>query len=81
MATAVSVADVAVTHPRAVRRHEAGAADFVSRLCGRAITSVRRRGKYLCLELGAYPELDAVPGGDLGEALLTHLGMSGQLRV
>ena len=64
-----TVADVTVTHPRAVRRHVAGAADFAARLSGRAVTAVRRRGKYLWLPL------------DSGEALTGHLGMSGQLLV
>jgi formamidopyrimidine-DNA glycosylase len=63
------VADVTVTHPRAVRRHLLGAEDFAARLTGRTIGPARRRGKYLWLLLG----------GD--EALLAHLGMSGQLLV
>ena len=64
-----TVRDVTVTHPRAVRRHAAGAGDFAARLSGRAVTGVRRRGKYLWLPL------------DSGEALTGHLGMSGQLLV
>ena len=64
-----TVADVAVTHPRAVRRHDAGAADFAARLSGRTVAAVRRRGKYLWLPL------------DSGDALTGHLGMSGQLLV
>ncbi len=64
-----TVADVAVTHPRAVRRHEAGADDFAARLRGRTVRAVRRRGKYLWLPL------------DSGDALTGHLGMSGQLLV
>jgi formamidopyrimidine-DNA glycosylase len=59
---------VEVLHPRAVRRHEGGAADFIARLSGRTIDGARRRGKYLWL-----------PVGD--DALLAHLGMSGQLLV
>lgn len=58
-----------VLHPRAVRRHAAGPADFADRLAGRRVTAVRRRGKYLWLPL------------DGGSALLAHLGMSGQLLV
>lgn len=57
-----------VLHPRAVRRHLAGAADFEAVLPGRAITGARRRGKYLWLPMA-------------GDALLAHLGMSGQLLV
>jgi formamidopyrimidine-DNA glycosylase len=59
---------VEVLHPRAIRRHEPGAADFIGRLTGRTIDGARRRGKYLWL-----------PVGD--DALLAHLGMSGQLLV
>jgi formamidopyrimidine-DNA glycosylase len=59
---------VTVLHPRAVRRHEAGPADFAARLAGTTIDGARRRGKYLWL-----------PAGD--DALLAHLGMSGQLLV
>lgn len=64
---------VEVFHPRAVRRHVPGAVDFVSRLAGRHITAVRRRGKYLWLGL------DSADRG--ADALLAHLGMSGQLLV
>ena len=45
------VARVDVAHPRAVRRHAAGADDFAGRLTGATITAARRRGKYLWLEL------------------------------
>lgn len=62
-------ATVEVRHPRAVRRHEAGAEDFVGLLTGRTVMSARRRGKYLWLPL------------DSGDALTGHLGMSGQLLV
>ena len=50
-----------------MRRHLAGAADFAARLRGVSVTDVVRRGKFLWLTL------------DSGEALLAHLGMSGQL--
>jgi formamidopyrimidine-DNA glycosylase len=62
------VASVQVLHPRAVRRHAAGPADFAARLTGRVFDGARRRGKYLWL-----------PVGD--DAMLAHLGMSGQLLV
>jgi formamidopyrimidine-DNA glycosylase len=58
---------VEVLHPRPVRRHEAGPADFAARLTGTTVRDVVRRGKFCWLEL------------DSGEALLAHLGMSGQL--
>ena len=60
---------VEVLHPRSIRRHVPGPADFVGRLAGRTPTAVRRRGKYMWLVL------------DSGEMLLTHLGMSGQMLV
>ncbi len=59
---------VETLHPRAIRRHEAGPADFIARLTGRTIDGARRRGKYLWLPVGE-------------DALLAHLGMSGQLLV
>ena len=68
-----TVAHVEVAHPRAVRRHLAGGADFAARLGGRTITGARRRGKYLWLELDGGAEDD--------DAVLAHLGMSGQMLV
>ena len=64
------VASVDVRHPRSVRRHLAGSADFASRLPGRGLGIAQRRGKYLWLPLD-----------DADEALLAHLGMSGQLLI
>jgi formamidopyrimidine-DNA glycosylase len=60
---------VRVLHSRPVRRHLAGVADFEQQLAGQHVTAARRRGKYLWLAL------------DSGDALLGHLGMSGQLLV
>jgi formamidopyrimidine-DNA glycosylase len=68
-----AVARVEVAHPRAVRRHLEGGGDFAARLQGRTITAARRRGKYLWLELDG-----GEPGSD---AVLAHLGMSGQMLV
>jgi formamidopyrimidine-DNA glycosylase len=64
-----SVAEVEVLHPRPLRRHLAGPTDFTDRLIGRRVEAARRRGKYLWLPL------------DSGDALLAHLGMSGQMLV
>ena len=63
-----TVEAVRVLHPRAVRRQPAGAAEFESALAGRSLDRARRRGKYLWLSVGE-------------DALLAHLGMSGQLLV
>jgi formamidopyrimidine-DNA glycosylase len=60
---------VEVLHPRPVRRHAAGPVDFAAALSGRTLVAACRRGKYLWLPL------------DSGDALMAHLGMSGQLLV
>jgi formamidopyrimidine-DNA glycosylase len=60
---------VRVLHPRPVRRHLTGAADFELQAGGRIFAEPRRRGKYLWL-----PFTD-------GDAILAHLGMSGQFRL
>ena len=83
------IARVDVRHPRAVRRHVEGDADFAARLVGRTITAARRRGKYLWLELDdgasagpSEPAGSAVSGALPGaDAVLAHLGMSGQMLV
>ena len=68
---------VEVLHPRPVRRHLPGPEDFAALLTGRAFTAVRRRGKYLWLPLDPPDGARAAPA----DALLAHLGMSGQLLV
>jgi formamidopyrimidine-DNA glycosylase len=104
------IASVEVSHPRAVRRHTAGAGDFSALLVGRRVTAARRRGKYLWLALSTDPAAVAAgPAGALAlalaakpvsegmpvglpapecssscapdDALIAHLGMSGQLLV
>ena len=70
------VATVEVRHPRAVRRHATGPDDFTARLAGRTVRAAARRGKYLWLELDS-----ADPGDSAEDALLAHLGMSGQMLV
>lgn len=66
---------VQVLDPRSVRRHEPGPASFARELNGAVVADAVRRGKFLWLPLtgpaGATPR----------EALLVHLGMSGQLLV
>jgi formamidopyrimidine-DNA glycosylase len=52
---------------RVIRRH-GKRKDFTSRLEGRKLAKVERRGKYLLLHL------------DSGDALVTHFGMSGQFQ-
>jgi formamidopyrimidine-DNA glycosylase len=64
-----TIASVEVHHPRAVRRHILGDTHFAAVLVGRTILDVSRRGKYLWLPL------------DSGDAIIGHLGMSGQLLI
>jgi formamidopyrimidine-DNA glycosylase len=64
-----TITKVDVFHPRAIRRHVPGAIDFASRLAGRTVLASSRRGKYMWAELDSH------------EALIAHLGMSGQLLV
>jgi formamidopyrimidine-DNA glycosylase len=64
-----TVTAVEVLHPRPVRRHLAGPQDFATALTGRTFAEPCRRGKYLWLPL------------DGGDAMLAHLGMSGQFRL
>lgn len=59
---------VDVLHPRPVRSHPAGAEGMQRQLRGRTVDAVRRRGKYMWLALGE-------------DALVVHLGMSGQFRI
>lgn len=66
---------VRVLDARSLRRHLPGPADFEAALTGRALRGTYRRGKYLWLPLSE-------PDGTLAdEALVVHLGMSGQLLV
>jgi formamidopyrimidine-DNA glycosylase len=87
-----TIRSVQVLHPRAVRRHTAGAADFEAVASGLVVTAARRRGKYLWLPVAADPGSTTGPadtgptetgpagtGSVAEDALLAHLGMSGQL--
>ena len=61
-----TILTAAVHDVRSVRRHLAGPTDFTDALAGRTVTGAARRGKYLWLQLG-------------DDAILCHLGMSGQM--
>ena len=64
-----TISEVLVLHPRAVRRQIGGTQEFTARLTNRKIVHSGRRGKFMWLEL------------DSDEALVIHLGMSGQVLV
>ncbi len=72
---------------RVARRHVPGAADLASRVEGAQVVEARRRGKYLWLTLAPHevprslrqaPDTAQAPAE---EALVIHLGMSGQMLV
>jgi len=64
-----TITSVEVFHPRATRRQEGGADEFAARVRGRTVVTAQRRGKFLWLML------------DSDEAVVCHLGMSGQMLV
>jgi len=64
-----TVATAEVMNPRAVRRDLSGPVGFAAAMVGRTFLRAERRGKYLWFAL------------DDSEALLAHLGMSGQFLV
>ncbi|MGV2822570.1 bifunctional DNA-formamidopyrimidine glycosylase/DNA-(apurinic or apyrimidinic site) lyase, partial [Brevibacterium casei] len=64
-----TIASATILHPRAARRHVRGTEDLAARMVGATITGTARRGKYLWLIL------------DGEDALLAHLGMSGQMLI
>ena len=73
---------VTVLHPRLLRDQPGGPGEFVDRLSGAVFGEPQRRGKFLWLDTSA----TASPAGTTvaslpEEALVVHLGMSGQVRV
>lgn len=66
--TGATVASVVVFDERSLRRHGGPSEDFVERLTGARLASAERRGKYMWLPIEGAPE-----------ALVVHLGMSGQV--
>ena len=69
-----TVSSARFLHPRVTRRHVAGPDDAGARTRGLVVADAVRRGKYLWLPL-------ATPDGRAEEAMVVHLGMSGQLLV
>jgi formamidopyrimidine-DNA glycosylase len=70
--TGARATSVTVLDERSLRRHDGPSEDFVDRLTGRTFLAPRRRGKFLWI-----PVNDASAGTP--EALVVHLGMSGQV--
>lgn len=65
-----TIESVSVLHHRSVRRQSGGPDELATGLSGRTVEGVNRRGKYLWLDFE-----------DTNNALVVHLGMSGQLRL
>ncbi len=63
------VSEVTIFDTRALKRHPGSTEHFASTLTGARIESAVRRGKFVWCPL------------DTGDALVIHLGMSGQIRV
>lgn len=72
--TGARVLGVTVLDERALTRHGGDGAAFEAALTGRVVTAAARRGKFLWLPLETLPDADAG-----GEAVVGHLGMTGQL--
>lgn len=68
LVTGKQIRTVQVLDPRSLKRHEGDTESFIAGLTGRHCGKPRRRGKYLWIPL------------DNQDALLAHLGMSGQFR-
>ncbi|MFM9877245.1 MAG: bifunctional DNA-formamidopyrimidine glycosylase/DNA-(apurinic or apyrimidinic site) lyase [Rhodoglobus sp.] len=66
--TGAGVASVTIYDERSLRRHNGPSEDFIDRLTGRRMLVPQRRGKFLW-----------IPFEEGTEALVIHLGMSGQV--
>ena len=78
--TGASVASVAVFDERSLRRHDGPAEDFVDRLTGATFVGASRRGKFLWLPIAVASSPSRASGtASATEALVVHLGMSGQV--
>ena len=71
--TGALVLGVTVLDERALTRHPGDGADFEARLTGRVLSAAARRGKFLWLPL------TPADGRAATEAVVGHLGMSGQM--
>jgi len=83
--TGATATSVTVVDERSLRRHDGPSEDFIDRLTGRVFQTPQRRGKFLWIPLevgvtarhGEGAELQSV--NSHGDALVAHLGMSGQV--
>jgi formamidopyrimidine-DNA glycosylase len=69
--TGARIEAVRVLEQRSLRRHEGPSEDFIARLTGAVLDEPQRRGKFVWIPV--------VSTGSTDEALMIHLGMSGQV--
>ncbi|MBF0673599.1 MAG: bifunctional DNA-formamidopyrimidine glycosylase/DNA-(apurinic or apyrimidinic site) lyase [Salinibacterium sp.] len=87
--TGATIESVVVLDTRSLRRHEGPLEDFIDRLTGQRLFMPQRRGKFLWIPLGVLSSSDSrrtgpeapseLPTGASEQALMVHLGMSGQV--
>ncbi len=83
--TGATVTGVEVLDERSLRRHDGPAEDFIQRLTGARFAVPERRGKFLWIPVVEPVEASRAQvstsstGGVTSEALVVHLGMSGQV--
>jgi formamidopyrimidine-DNA glycosylase len=74
---------VEVLDERSLRRHGGPAEDFVERLLGARLATPRRRGKFLWIPIAGHAGADSTSAASSApppsEAIVVHLGMSGQV--
>lgn len=70
---------VQVLDNRSLKRHDARRGDFVGLLEGATVLEIKRRGKFLWMPLGQATAGGALSHTGPGDALVVHLGMSGQV--
>jgi formamidopyrimidine-DNA glycosylase len=74
--TGATITAVRVLDERSLKRHNGPAEDFIDRLTGAQLVSAVRRGKFLWLPISAG---EHGTFGDPVDAVVVHLGMSGQV--
>jgi formamidopyrimidine-DNA glycosylase len=79
--TGATVRRVDVLEPRSLRRHDGPDEDFVDRLTGARLLTPERRGKFLWIPVDTRWSSSPRSGRVETEALVVHLGMSGQVLV
>ena len=78
--TLSTISSVTVFDERSLRRHAGPSEDFVDRLTGAQLLGASRRGKFLWLPIAANTDPAVAPDSVAPtNALVVHLGMSGQV--